>query len=163
MNKRLAIISDARLGYRSDQARIVETLLSISGEDVLTVPRKYMTEWTGKLPTRFLILTNELPRLNDTSGALAGRFVLLCLTRSWFGHEDTELTQKLLAELPGIVKWSVEGYRRLQQRGRFVMPDASAAALQELEDLALPVMAFVRDCCEVGPDLSIEVNRLYEA
>ena len=163
VNKRLAIISDARLGYRSDQARIVETLLSISGEDVLTVPRKYMTEWTGKLPTRFLILTNELPRLNDTSGALAGRFVLLCLTRSWFGHEDTELTQKLLAELPGIVKWSVEGYRRLQQRGRFVMPDASAAALQELEDLASPVMAFVRDCCEVGPDLSIEVNRLYEA
>ena len=163
VNKRLAIISDARLGHRSDQARIVETLLSISGEDVLTVHRKYLTEWTGKLPTRFLILTNELPRLNDTSGALAGRFILLCLTRSWFGEEDIRLTEKLLAELPGIVRWSVEGYRRLQQRGRFVMPDASATALQELEDLASPVMAFVRDCCEVGTELSIEVNRLYEA
>ena len=163
VNKRLAIISDARLGNRSDQARIVETLLSVSGEDVLTVPRKYLTEWTGRLPTRFLILTNELPRLNDTSGALAGRFILLCLTRSWFGNEDIGLTDKLVAELPGIVKWSVEGYRRLQQRGRFVMPETSAAALQELEDLASPVTAFIRDCCEAGPALSIEANRLFEA
>jgi len=162
VNKRLAIISDARLGNRSDQARIVETLLSVSGEDVLTVPRKYLTEWTGKLPTRFLILTNELPRLNDTSGALAGRFILLCLTRSWFGNEDIGLTDRLLAELPGIVKWSVEGYRRLQQRGRFVMPETSAAALQDLEDLASPVTAFIRDRCCVETRLSIEANRLFE-
>ena len=55
----------------------VERLLSISGEDSITVDRKYRAPWTGRLPTRFLILTNELPRFADSSGALASRFVLL--------------------------------------------------------------------------------------
>ena len=53
----------------------VERLLSISGEDTLTIDRKYRDPWTGRLPTRFMILTNELPRFTDSSGALASRFV----------------------------------------------------------------------------------------
>src|SRR5262249_49916718 len=40
IGKQLAIISDARLGARSDQQLIVERLLSISGEDSLTIDRK---------------------------------------------------------------------------------------------------------------------------
>ena len=70
INKQLAIISDARLGKRSDLAQIVERLLSISGEDRQTIDRKNLSPITTTLPTRFLILTNELPRLNDASGAL---------------------------------------------------------------------------------------------
>jgi putative DNA primase/helicase len=41
-----------------------------------------------KLPVRFLFLTNELPRLDDASTALASRFMVLRLTRSFFGVED---------------------------------------------------------------------------
>ena len=52
---------------------VVERLLSISGEDTLTVDRKYREPWTGQLPTRIVILSNELPRLTDSSGALASR------------------------------------------------------------------------------------------
>ena len=55
-------------------------LLSISGEDTLTIDRKYREPWTGRLPTRFMILTNELPRFSDSSGALASRFVMSILT-----------------------------------------------------------------------------------
>src|SRR5262249_21727672 len=73
-SKPLAIISDARLSRRADSSVAVERLLSISGEDTLTVDRKYRDPWTGRLPTRFLILTNELPRFADASGALASRF-----------------------------------------------------------------------------------------
>ena len=69
VGKPLAIIHDARLGGRSDQAVIVERLLSITGEDALTIDRKMIEPWTGKLPTRLMMLTNELPRLQDSSGA----------------------------------------------------------------------------------------------
>jgi putative DNA primase/helicase len=48
IGKPLAIISDARLGSRSDQAAITERLLSISGEDGLTIDRKFMPSWTGR-------------------------------------------------------------------------------------------------------------------
>ena len=35
--------------------------------------------------------------------------------------------------------------------------------VQELEDLASPVGAFVRECCEVGPEHSIPRSDLYAA
>jgi putative DNA primase/helicase len=63
VGKRVAIISDARLGGRADQHAIAERLLSITGEDTTTVDRKYMSAWTGQLAVRFLVISNELPRL----------------------------------------------------------------------------------------------------
>jgi P4 family phage/plasmid primase-like protien len=120
IGKPLAFITDARLGGRSDQAAITERLLSISGEDALTIDRKHIDAWTGRLPTRFVILTNELPRIADTSGALVGRLVTLVLVHSFYGREDPGLTARLLTELPGILNWALHGYRRLRQRGYFV-------------------------------------------
>ncbi len=38
----------------------IKWMLSISGEDTMTIHRKYISAWTGKLPTRLMILTNEL-------------------------------------------------------------------------------------------------------
>jgi len=163
LHKRLAIISDARLSGRTDQAVVVERLLSISGEDAITVDRKHLPPWTGKLPTRFLILTNELPKLTDASGALASRFILLCLTRSWYGREDHELTDRLLEELPGILNWSIAGWQRLNERGHFVQPASAAEALQDLEDLSSPIRAFVRERCEIGPGLCADVEALFAA
>ena len=160
--KPLAIISDARLSGRSDQAVIVERLLSISGEDVLTIDRKYRQPWTGTLPTRFLLLTNELPRLADASGAMASRFVVLTLRNSFYGQEDTELTHKLREELSGILRWSLDGLARLRERGRFVQPPSSAEAIRELEDLGSPVGAFIRDRCELEPGLEIQTDHLYD-
>jgi len=99
VGKSLAIVADARLGTSNENV-VVERLLSISGEDSLTIDRKYKPHWFGKLDTRFMILSNELPAFGDASGAIATRFVVLTLTRSWLGHEDHELTPSLLEELP---------------------------------------------------------------
>src|SRR5690606_10081655 len=75
IGKSLAIIGDARLSGRTDQAIITERLLQISGEDALTIDRKHQSAWTGRLSVRFVIMSNELPRLTDASGALASRFI----------------------------------------------------------------------------------------
>lgn len=161
IGKQLALISDARLSGRTDQAIIAERLLSISGEDTLSVPRKHKQDWTGQLPTRFLILTNELPRLADSSGALASRFIVLTLTRSFYGHEDHELTDRLLGELPGILNWAIAGWQRLNNRGRFVQPDSSQDAIAELEDLGSPVGTFIAERCVVDARRSVECGDLY--
>lgn len=163
IDRPLGLISDARLSNKSDSSIVVERLLSISGEDSLTVDRKYRTPWTGRLPTRFLILTNELPRLTDSSGALPSRFVMLVLTTSFYGRENPRLTEELLEEAPGILNWALEGLDRLNQRGYFEMPQASKDALAQLEDLASPVAAFIRNRCELGADLSVPVDELWGA
>jgi putative DNA primase/helicase len=163
LGKNLAIISDARLGPRSDVATIAERLLAISGEDAITVDRKNLPPVTVQLPTRFMLLTNELPRLSDSSGALAGRFIILRLTRSWFGSEDLHLTDRLLVELPGILLWAIAGWQRLRDRERFVQPASSHDLAGALEDLSSPIGAFVRECCRIGPGCQVEKAALFEA
>jgi putative DNA primase/helicase len=163
VGKALAAISDARLGSRSDSFIAVERLLSISGEDSITIDRKYRDAWTGRLPTRFLLLTNEIPAFTDASGALASRFVLLTLTTSFYGREDTTLTDRLLEEAPAIFNWCLEGLDRLTARGYFQQPSAALAALRHLEDLASPVSAFVRDRCRVGAGLAVDKDELWAA
>ncbi len=122
LGKSLAIISDARLSGRSDHAVITERLLSISGEDSQTVDRKRLEPVTTKLLSRFMIVSNELPRLQDTSGALAGRMMILRLVKSFYGVEDHTLTSRLLTERCGILHWAIDGWRRLRERGRFQQP-----------------------------------------
>lgn len=115
---------------------IVERLLSISGQDAQTIDRKHREPWTGYLSARMTIVSNELPRFTDASDALASRMLILELEHSFYGREDTGLTDALLAELPGILRWAIDGWDRLQQRGHFLQPATSAALRDELEELS---------------------------
>jgi putative DNA primase/helicase len=163
IGKRVGIISDARLGAKADQQVISERLLSITGEDGITIDRKFIAAWTGRLQVRFVILSNELPRLADSSGALASRFIVLMLSNSFYGREDHTLTGRLLTELPGILNWSIAGWRRLNQRGHFRQPESAADAVRDLEDLGSPIGAFLRDRCYITPSRSVSTTRLFEA
>jgi putative DNA primase/helicase len=164
IGKSLAIISDARLSGRADQQVIVERLLSITGEDGQTIDRKYNPRpWTGKLPTRFVILTNELPKLGDASGALSSRFIMLLMSKSFYGREDKGLTEKLLTELPSILNWSLEGWAALKRVGHFSQPASAKQALEQLEDLSSPIGAFVRERCEIGAAFSVSTSDVFNA
>lgn len=164
ITKSLAIVSDARIGPKTNKSAIVERLLTVSGEDQMTIARKFIAAWHGQLQTRFVILTNELPALADGSGALAGRFIVLLLTNSFFGREDRALTDKLLTELPGILNWAIDGYRRLRKRGRFVVPDSAQEAIDDIETLGAPVKAFIHDRGYVtDPRVWMPVDELWEA
>lgn len=162
ISKTLAVISDARLGGRTDQGTVVENLLRISGEDTITVPRKHRTDWNAKLRVRFLILSNEVPALMDQSGALASRFILLRMARTFYGQEDRGLTAKLLGELPGVLHWALAGLERLRSRGYFRQPASALETVRQLETLASPIRAFVEERCEVKPGATVEQARLFQ-
>jgi putative DNA primase/helicase len=163
IGKPLAIISDARFSGKGASI-VVERLLSISGEDTLTVNRKYRDQWTGKLPSRLHVMSNELPKLGDASTAVVGRIVLLLLTRSWLGREDHELEQRLHKEQPAILNWALDGLERLTRNGGKLtrLPSADDAIIT-MRDLASPVAAFVREKCDIGATHEIDVETLYDA
>jgi putative DNA primase/helicase len=73
----------------------------------------------------------------------------LNLENTWLGREDRHLERKLRAELPGILLWAIEGWKRLNARGHFEQPQTGKALLQEIEDLSNPLGAFVRQVCEL--------------
>ena len=163
IGRQVAIIADARRGLGENQHACAESLLNISGEDGQTIARKFLPAWDGILTTRFLVLTNELPRIADVSGALASRFIFLKLIESFYGREDRQLEERLRGEIQGILSWAIEGWHRLNTRGHFEQPESARDAVRELEDLSSPVGAFVRECCEVGPGFEILVKELFSA
>lgn len=163
IGKQLALMGDVRLGAKTDHAAVAENLLRISGEDTVTANRKYKRAWDGRLAVRFFILTNVMPKFADASSALANRFVPLIMTKSFLGEEDVGLTNKLLGELPGILNWAVEGWRRLRERGYFLPPQSSREAVRDLAELASPAAAFISERCKLEPEANTPKDDLFAA
>jgi putative DNA primase/helicase len=154
---RRKIDRDAFCGHGESEALSAARTLSLNAlieapasEAAITIDRKYASAWTGRLQTKFLVISNLLPKLADASGALASRFIILKLIKSFYGREDLALTDKLLKELPGILNWSIDGWHRLMEFGHFKQPKSALDEVQEFEDLASPISAFLRERCEIG-------------
>lgn len=162
LNKKLIIISDVRLEKLRGYSITVERLLSISGEDLLTVNRKHQTQVSVQLPAKIMMMSNELPELRDSSGALANRYLILNLKTSWLGCEDVGLFEKFTAELPGILIWALEGLKTLQKKGYFIQPKSSLQVVEELRELTSPIIAFVDEMCEFDPKAQIFIKDLFK-
>ena len=91
IGRKLAVVPDVRLNEWADLDVITEKLLSIIGEDVQEINRKYGKYWSGMLRTRVMILANELAGFKDDTGVIATRFIILKMRQSFLGREDTEL------------------------------------------------------------------------
>jgi len=160
IGKTLASISDARLDL-SGNPILAERLLSISGQDPITVPRKNIRGWHCILPTRLMLATNELPEIGDASGALPSRFLALKFTRSFEHNENTSLTDELMEEISGIMTWALEGGSRLQHRGPFIQPASASQVVEILHALSSPVSEFVKDRCVPKPNFIEQKEAIY--
>lgn len=156
INKRLLLVSDARLSSKKDTMAVVENLLRIVGNDPVMVDRKGKEPMTDQLGVRVMMLTNTLPQFADSSDAISSRFLILQLGQSFFDREDHQLLDKLTDELPGIALWAMEGYQRLRERGRFDEPESSEQARKDWYETGNPLAEFVKDYCLLGPDEKID-------
>jgi P4 family phage/plasmid primase-like protien len=161
LNKTLMTVGDMRIGPKTDVAALEENLLRITGEDRVSVDRKSISAVEVRLTARMAIATNELPRFNDSSGALARRLITLTQRQSFKDNPDMELEEKLARELPGILNWAMVGWRSVRDNKRITEPESSRVAARDLVDLASPVPEFVDDCCILGP-FEVDKNELFE-
>jgi putative DNA primase/helicase len=165
IGKKLALVPDVKLDRRANITRIMERLLTTVGEDDQSINRKNKDYWNGKLNIRWLILGNDIPQFRgtDENGALAARMVMLQMNESFFGREDFDLTTKLLAERAGILNWSMEGWRRLRSRGKFIQPVSGLDLLAQLRAATSTIGTFVLECCELGYEYRVEHDALWLA
>jgi putative DNA primase/helicase len=153
LGKRLAVARDAHLGHGNEADKVIAKLKQISGGDSTSINRKNKEELESvKLLTRFVINTNEFPALSDASDAILRRAMFIPFDRSFVGAEDTTLQRRLLAELPGITMWAIQGLARLRQRGQFEHAESSAEITLQFQRQQNPVYAFVQDCCQQPGD-----------
>src|SRR5262249_19688750 len=131
-----------------------ELLLNITGEDTVTIPRKYKGAWHGQLRLKVMLISNEVPNLNDGGGGLPSRFLKLQFVKSFYGQEDPTLRDKLEAELPGIAARCVRAYQRLCVAGRFIQPRSGLELDREVMRASDPWRAMLDECfvVEVGAE-----------
>lgn len=160
IDKGLSVIGDARFDGRKDHIQLIERLLSISGEDSIPVNRKNKEIWYGVLPTRLLIVTNEYPKIKDSSGVLRSRFVIVSTNNSFYGREDLYLAEALAQELSGIFLWAMNGWQSLKEARKFSAPAISGNLAAKIAVGANPVKAFVEQCCDLGPQYHVTCGEL---
>lgn len=161
IGKPLAIVTDARFNDANSNST-VEKILCITGEDSLTIDRKYRDPVVVRLGTRLMVFTNEVPHLRDDHGAIATRVLAIRLTRSFLGKEDYELEKQLIQELPGILTYFIDGLRSLMARGRFIQPESGNEIIREMMIGSNPIRAFVDEMCTLGKGLRCDAYELQD-
>jgi putative DNA primase/helicase len=166
MAKSLLTITDMDTDNKSELGQAAVRMNAISGEDRVSIERKGITPWTGRLPGRLWLASNNLPDFGSHATALATRLVIFPFDVSFLGREDRELTKKdgsgkLQRELPGILNWALDGLARLRARGRIAEPAESTEAKIRMLHSSEPVRGFVEDKCALDPKGAIDKATLY--
>jgi P4 family phage/plasmid primase-like protien len=87
-----------------------EAFKNLVGGGEVVAAHKGMDEYSFQCNARFVFACNEMPVFKDRSVGLEERLVFIPFNRYLKEEErDTEITEKLLAELPGIFNWAIEG------------------------------------------------------
>jgi P4 family phage/plasmid primase-like protien len=162
MGKSLCVFPDASIPDRMDKKPLVEMVKSITGEDLVSINPKHKPRFSAKLNTRLMVATNDMLDLPDPSGALSRRLLVLRFTKSFDEKPDTKLREKLAIELPGILLWSIEGWKRLHEQGRFTEPESGREVKGSLKENSSPVLRFVGERCVVDPNAVAGKDELYD-
>lgn len=118
---------------------------------------------------KLLFATNGQLRSQDTSDGLLRRITILNFTQSFVDHpskpnerrRDTTLTPRLLANLPAIFNWCLEGYLILLRTRDFTTMEDEEETKAEFMESSNPLITFLKDN-DLGSSISKkELYQLY--
>lgn len=155
--KTIAFLPDESFDYRTCKVGI-DRLKRISGCDTVSIRRMRQKSLMAKLPIRFVVSTNEIPRLRGSAAAMARRFLIL-RTPPFTGDVDPRLTDKLVEEAPGILNQAIAALKELLKTREFIQPKSGEDDIDEILDLGSSVSMFVKECCK--PDGEIETDVIF--
>ncbi len=143
--------------------RLAESLVKdLTGQD--TISARFMrAEWFDFKPTHKLWLsTNHKPEIRGTDNGIWRRIRLV----PWAvtippAEQDRKLSEKLRAELPGILAWIVRGCLAWQREG-LRAPDEVRRATAEYRAEMDTLAAFLADRCVVREGVWALADKLYQ-
>ena len=144
--------------------RLAEGLVKwLTGGDRMKA-RKMRQDFFEFVPTYKLFLAaNHKPTILGTDFAIWRRIKLVPFTvRIPEEERDGKLGDKLRKELPGILRWAVEGCLLWQEHG-LQTPDEVKAATEAYRTEQDILGDFIADCCVTGPETWVSTNAIYVA
>jgi putative DNA primase/helicase len=157
--KRMAFLSEPAQGSRLDVAAIKH----ITGGGRIRASRKYEHAFEYQPEATIFIDTNHELIISDTDDSIWNRTNIIPFkVQIPKVEQDPDLAAKLELELPGILRWAVEGCLAWQEVG-LDPPEAARAAEKEYRDDQDPLRDFIVEKCELGPNSSVWAKALQSA
>jgi len=145
---RFVFASEAEEGQRLAVARIKD----LTGGDTMAARFLHHEFFEFRPEFKLWLATNHRPSIRDTNTAIWDRLREIPFNiRIEPKDQDKKLPQKLLAELPGILAWAVQGCLAWQRDGLGTpqeVQDATENYRAEMDDLA----GWMAECCVIGED-----------
>jgi putative DNA primase/helicase len=150
---------DARAIYRTDLFK------QITGGDPIRAQYKFRDAFTFVSYALPLFSANEVPYTKDQTDGWFDRWIVIPMLKRFegTGNEDPDLSDKLAAEVEGVLVCAVTGLRRLMARGRFVFPPSVEAARSYYRQTVDTVRAFVAEECHLDPEEWVDRAEFYQA
>jgi P4 family phage/plasmid primase-like protien len=145
-----------------DGSRLAESLVKqLTGGDRIKARRMRQDFWEFEPTHKVFMACNHKPQVRGTDNAIWRRIRLVPFTETIPpAEQDKNLPDKLREERAGILAWAVEGCREWRREG-LQAPDevrqATGAYRAEMDVLG----AFLRECCELGPEKNVAAKDLY--
>jgi putative DNA primase/helicase len=140
-------------------------LKSIVAGDRFTFERKFKEAVSAKPTAKIMIATNSLPRFNDKTLGIWRRILLIPFDKTIAEENQIKHFADLLKEeLPGILNWALEGLRKLDNAGRFTIPNSHAEFIEQYRRDSDPTRAFLLENYTTSPNgEDIGCTELYNA
>jgi putative DNA primase/helicase len=135
----------------------------ITGNDTISARSPYGRPFGYRPQFKIWFSTNHKPEIPDGSEAIWDRIKLIPFKKRFEGTgADTDLPEKLRAELPGVLAWAVMGCVECYQHGLGTAEavEKATAAYRTATD---PVERFLDEMCVVGEGLKVEKQEMYDA
>lgn len=156
---RLVVGSETEDGSRLAESRIKD----LTGGDTLTGRRLYQEAFDFKPVLKLWLFGNHKPVVRGTDEGMWRRVRLIPFeVQIPDEKKDRELPRKLIAELPGILNWAIEGYQ-LWLKERLAEPDCIKAAVAEYREEEDLLGDFLEDRTIAKPDGRVGRQELFDA
>jgi len=142
--------------------RLAEALVKqLTGGDTVTARFLYGEHFEFQPMFKLWLAVNHKPVVQGTDHAIWRRIRLLPFTVTIPEPEqDKRLAEKLQAELPGILRWAVEGCLAWQREG-LEPPQAVKRATGDYRAEMDVIAAFIQECCVLGDHRQVSTSELY--
>lgn len=150
-DERRSLLENKLVNISSESSKELDTAILkklVSGEPV-DIRLLYKGSRLMTAIPKFITSYNVMPRPEQTN-AFFRRWILVPFMQTFTGKlADKELDKKLLAELPGILNWVIEGLQRLvANHYNFTESEECNKALDHYRKSGDSAALFIDDCCE---------------
>lgn len=147
--------------------KMTSLLKQVVGADPMEIDIRYKESLHNVvLPAAPMVQANEMPKLPDRSGSVSSKMVVLPF--AWSARdpgqkENPNLSQQLLAELPGIAAWALQGARELTAaNGAFPVLMEAEETIEVFQSQNAPMDPFLERYFVKNPNGFVAIDLLWD-